>query len=68
MGTARPGRSQGQTNFSAETQSNAEKRTEKGLSANLCEPLRLCVKSPQLATSFDHCRAGGDQSQSTDDP
>ena len=45
--TAQPSRNQGQTSLNAETQRNAEKRREKELSANLCESLRLCVKSSQ---------------------
>src|ERR1035438_1779349 len=51
---------QGQTGLNAETQSNAEKRREQQLSANLCESLRLCVKSsqrgfPNALSSFNSC-------------
>ncbi len=43
------GRNQIRAELNAETQSNAEERKEKELSANLCEPPRLCVKSLRFA-------------------
>ena len=43
--------------LNAETQRNAEKRREKDLSANLCESLRLCVKSSQPASKAGYSSA-----------
>ena len=56
-GTARPSRSQDQIGLNAEAQRNAEKRREEELSANLCESLRLCVKSSQPASKAGYSSA-----------
>jgi hypothetical protein len=53
----RPSRSQDQTGLNAETQRNAEKRRENEVSAGLCDSLRLCVTSSQLASKLGYCSA-----------